>query len=536
MAVESKGAGAAGIAIITAIFAAAAAWPVPDVNEAVYLTKARHFSDPAWGSGDFFLETPAAHGVFYALFGPLTAGLPLEQAAWIGRGLGWIALAAGFWYAVVPLVRTFGGRLIAAAVFSLALRQTTMAGEWVLGGCEAKVFSWALVLAALGAVGRGRFAMGWLLAGAATALHPIVGGWSMVAVAVAGGLSRDRDRGPFKPSARTVGLVLGLVIGGGLLAALGVVPSLGLSADADAAERIAATRSYVVERLSHHLLPRTFSEPLVARHVLTIVTWWLLGRLAPAGAARLRVDRFTLAAIAISAGGWAIALLEPVAADPVFSLLRFYWFRLADVIVPFSLAANAAVILEDDAACERVLPVRPAGLRAVVVLLLCADLAAQSRHWPLPGRVGLLPRADAKVDAAAWADICDWVRRNTPADACFLTPRGAATFTWRTGRREVVSWKNSPQDVRSLVEWRRRITDCFSHDDTLTGMEQSTLALGAERLRLVADRYGAEFAIVPVDLLNAAGPDGSPPPWRPVHLNDGYAVLRLEALPATPKP
>jgi len=69
----------------------------------------------------------------------------------------------------------------------------------------------------------------------------------------------------------------------------------------------------VVERLSHHLLPRTFSEPLVARHVLTIVVWWLLGRLAPAGAARLRVDRFTLAAIAISAGGWAIALLEPVA-------------------------------------------------------------------------------------------------------------------------------------------------------------------------------------------------------------------------------
>ena len=58
---------------ILAVFAAAGAWPVPDVNETAYLTKARHFTDPAWCQGDFFLETPDAHGVFYLLMGPIAA-------------------------------------------------------------------------------------------------------------------------------------------------------------------------------------------------------------------------------------------------------------------------------------------------------------------------------------------------------------------------------------------------------------------------------------------------------------------------------
>ena len=114
----------------------------------------------------------------------------------------------------------------------------------------------------------------------------------------------------------------------------------------------------------------------------------------------------------------------------------------------------------------------------------------------------------------------------------FLTPRGAASFTWRTDRREVVSWKNSPQDARSLVEWRRRIADCFSADGKLATMDTSTVALGAERLREVADRYDADYAIVPLKTLAACRPGCTPVaadlPAEQVHANDGYAVLRLE--------
>jgi len=522
------------VAAILGLFAAAGAWPVPDVNETAYLTKARHWADPTWCRGDFFLETPDAHGIFYRLLGPLAAAVPLEQAAWIGRWLGWLALAVGFRHAAVPLLPAMWPRIVAAALFSLALRHTTAAGEWVIGGCEAKVFAWALVLTGLGEFTRGRFAWSWLGLGAATALHPIVGGWA--ALAMVASLAWETMQRPPRAVGPTLRwpVVVALVAGGGLLAATAIVPALGLSAGTDAATRAAAAKIHVVERLSHHLLPRTFADGMLARHLLAAALWWLLSRLRAdasvelrAGGrvdeeAWLRLRRFILAAIGIAAGGSLIAACEPLAPAAVYGLLRFYWFRLADVAVPFGLAVTAAAVLADDVWLRRLMPGAPALVRGAVCLLLAADLLHESRHWPLPGRT-LEARSDTKVDAAAWRDACAWVAAHTPADACVLTPRGAASLTWRTGRSEVVGWKNSPQDAASLVAWRQRFADCFSRDGSFAALERSTAALGADRMRLVADRYGATHAIVPRDLAAASLPA------EKLYENRGYAVVKLPA-------
>jgi hypothetical protein len=512
--------------ITLAIFAAAGCWPVPDVNETAYLTKARHHADPAWGRGDFFLETPDAHGVFYMLMGPLAASLSLEQAAWIGRWLGWLAVAAGFRHAVVPLLAPWWPRLLAAALFSLALRHTPAAGEWVLGGCESKVFAWALVLVAVGEIARARLPWAVLALGAATALHPLVGGWGLVALVVAVSMPAGRS---LRDASMTAGKRGGaLAISGGLLlAAAGLVPALGLSGDVDAAVRAAAARIYVVERLPHHLLVRTFADGFVARHVLAILAWWLLAATRPFApepmpAARTRAYRFIVASLVITLAGCAVSLAEPLAPAAVHGLLRYYWFRLADILVPLALAVAAAAVVSDGALLARLVPVRPAVTRWGLAALLCLDLVHESRHWPLPGRTSLVARSDGKVDAAAWRDACDWIANHAPADACVLTPRGASSLTWWTGRREVVGWKNSPQDAASLVEWRRRIVDCFSRDGGFANLERSTAALGAERMRFVADTYGATLAVVPLDL-----PAAAELPFERLHANKGYAVLRL---------
>lgn len=508
------------VALISAIFAAAGAWPVPDVNETVYLTKARHAADPSWVQGDFFLETPDAHGAFYLLMGPLAAGLPFEQAAWVGRILGWLALAVGCRHALAPVLRPGWPRIVAAAVFSLALRHTTAAGEWVIGGCEAKVFAWALVLGGLGELFPGRFASACCLLGAATAVHPLVGGWSAVAALAAGlALPRPRQTAP-------TWLQVALVVAGLGLAAAGIVPALGLSAAATTAERAEAARIYVVERLPHHLLVRSFAAGMVARHVLAVTVCWLLWRSTTPSPARSRVAAFTAAALGISLAGCVISFLEPWAPTAAHGLLRYYWFRLGDVAVPFALAVAVAAVLADDVVCRRLCGMHPTAVRLAAAAVLLLDLAAESAHWPLPGRSGLAPRSDAKVQADAWAEICGWVRDNAPSDSCFLTPRGAASFTWLTGRREVVSWKNSPQDAISLIAWRRRMVDCFSRDGGMADLERSTSALGVERMALVADRYGADHAIVPRD-----APNAETLPFPRLHANARYAVHALRASP-----
>jgi hypothetical protein len=91
----------------------------------------------------------------------------------------------------------------------------------------------------------------------------------------------------------------------------------------------------------------------------------------------------------------------------------------------------------------------------------------------------------------------------------------------------VVSWKNSPQDARSLVDWRRRIADCFSPGGTLVDMERSTAALGPDRVRLVAERYAADHVLVPLD-----SPRLAELPGELLHANGVYAVYRLATSPA----
>lgn len=495
--------------VVFLLFAAAGAWPTPDVNEAHYLTRARHDFDPSWAANDFFLDSPEAHGLFTLVIGPVAAALPLAQAAWIGRIVGWLALAAGFVHAARATLSSTASRLLAAALFSLALRHTTAAGEWMIGGCEAKVFAWAGVLWAAGEIARDRWAAAWVTLGAATAVHPLVGGWGMIALVIERFAFQRQLWMPLVPLG--VGIALALV---------GIWPAFMLSADAAPAVRVAATRIYVTERLPHHLLPRTFADGMVARHLLAVVVSWLIAKHLPENAARRRLHGFTLAALAISLVGYAIAFTEAVNADVAYGLLKFYWFRLSDGLAPLALAIGAATILAEARVLEKLFG-SVAAVRWAAVLLLAIDLGNESRHWPLPGR-DIVPRADKFMQADAWREICGWVAGNTPADACFIVPRRAGSFVWRTGRAEVVNWKNIPQAPASIIEWRQRLVDCFSPDGGIRGMETDAAALGRDHLVAMARKYAADHAIVAVDIPGLDGPG-----VERLHANDHYAVYRI---------
>ena len=157
------------VLLIFAVFFLHGAYGVPDSNEAHYLTKAKHYWDSDWAAGDVFLESADAHQVFYWTFGWLTLWLSLEQTAWVGRVATWLLLAWGWQRLSMAAVSRRWIAVLTAAVFVGLNENAHMAGEWVVGGIEAKGFAYALVFFALEQLVRGRWALPFPLVPAMTA-------------------------------------------------------------------------------------------------------------------------------------------------------------------------------------------------------------------------------------------------------------------------------------------------------------------------------------------------------------------------------
>lgn len=159
---------------------------------------------------------------------------------------------------------------------------------------------------------------------------------------------------------------------------------------------------------------------------------------------------FVIGAVLIALVGLAIgARTRPLAALPFESivrrvwLLKFYWFRLADVMVPLALAATVCGLV-----CERRwLSIRraTASFAAVYLATLC-----------FPGADGPVSALSAE-DRAAWSATCRWIRENTPPEARFRTPDSGIAFKWNAERPEFLSIKDCPQNAAGIVEWNERL-------------------------------------------------------------------------------
>jgi len=475
---------------IVAVFFIAAGSPPPDVNEAHYLGKANHYWDPSWCAGDLFLDSADAHAVFYWTFGWLTAWLSLPEVAWIGRVITWVGLAVALRRLTRTMVRQPFASVWVAICFLLLSRWGHLAGEWVVGGVEAKGFSYILVLFGLGDLVRGRWRSVWIWFGLASAFHVIVGGWSVLAAGVV--RVCDRRRNPLKRSE------MAAVLAGGLLALPGLLPAMWLSGSADPATVAEANQIYVFERLPHHLSILHMAPIRMISHGALLIAaaciWWRVRTDRVWG----RLARFAIACSCISGAGLAIDLL--LANAPVWGakLLRFYWCRLADVLLPLSVATGLAVWL----AMESARPSRRATVSWAIAIvgagLFVVSLAVEHRDDLRPGalqqsapfeRVG---RKRGLGRARQWREICAWIRQRTPADARFLTPRGQQTFKWYAQRAEVVAWKDIPQDPAGIVAWYRRMQSIYPADVVRNGLGAWT----DRQLLQIAARYKARYVLV----------------------------------------
>ena len=495
--------------LIVVVFFTIAGDPPPHVNEAHYLSRLKHYWNPQWCAGDMFLKSKDAQLVFVWTFGWVTRWLSLTATAWVGRLIAWTMLAWAWQRLSWRLVPTPLAAVLSAAVFIVLNERAHLAGEWIVGGVEAKCFAYGFVLFALAELVDRRWNRMWLLLGAATAFHPVVGGWSAMVSGVMWIWACRRGLRLRSSLPALAGFVL--------LASLGVVPALMLTWNEPAEIVAEASRIYVFERLPHHLAVLTLPANEIAwrlgRHATLLVGLWVLSRSVRESALR-NMARFAVGAALLAAIGIAIELAfwnQPLVAA---RLLRYYWFRLTDFAAPMAAALYLTALITSG--MER--------RRPWAAWLLTAAIVVTGWHLSNVARQRMLnpvPPADAQMhDFAAWVEACEWVAENTPEGALFLTPRLNHTFKWRAGRPEVVNRKDIPQDARSIVEWHRRIKDIYYTQ--IAGVEQpfdSIGILGTERVRELALKYGADYVFMDRGQLLSL---------PRVFWNEEYVVYRIE--------
>ena len=476
------------IALVFVVFFVQGAVPAPEVNEPYYLGKAIHYWNPAWAEGDFFLESEDSHTVFYFTFGWLSLWLGPTALAWTGRILTW-ALLAWAWqrlsHAVVPR-RWFS--ILSAALLVCLVERCHMAGEWLIGGVEAKGFAFVLVFFGLEALVRGRWRRTWLLLGAASAFHVLVGGWSVVAAGIAWLLSRQ-DRTPLMS-------MWPALLGGLLLSLPGLIPALLLNVSADAETVRRANLIYVYQRLYHHLDPTQIPPIFVQRFLLMAGLWVILCWATPVRASGRRLRAFVAGSITLALIGGGIGLLKAYDQELAAGLLRFYWFRTADIALPVGVAlAMASFVVWT----RYFRPVWSRWAMAAAVVVAVVQVGSHAVPLVTAAAVGAVPPADRLENFDAWYLACDWIAHSgeIPPDARFITPRMAQTFKWYTGRPEVANWKEIPQDALAIVAWWQRQKKLYAKGQCRPGdyWHASLAEIGADRLKQLAERYQADYVI-----------------------------------------
>ncbi|WP_417747932.1 DUF6798 domain-containing protein [Rosistilla oblonga] len=478
------------VSLLMLLFFVHAGDPPPGINEAHYLTKAKNYWDPAWCAGDMFVTSGKAHLMFYLTVGWLTKFTSLSATAWIGRILGWTMIAWALQRLSWSIAPVRYASLLVGLVWIVGIEQADLAGEWVIGGIEAKVFAYGFVLFAMEAMVRQRWWMVWPLLGAASAFHVLVGGWSVVAAMVA--LLATRPWTLAEVRRQAIPLVIG-----GAIAMLGVAPGMATMQGVDPADARQAASIYTYQRISHHLYPASFAPRRYIGHLLLIAV--TIGLAWP-----LRRDPvlrpllwFAVGAVSIAVAGMFVAMLPAVAPDLAASLLRYYWFRLTDSIVPLTAGLCLAAALARPQV-SRAVAIRT-GFVAVVCMLVFSSMFLDRQRAVMPDacRQSLIsfdvhrsPEYQMRI-YSDWRKVCDWVRDNTPPEAVFLSPRHQQTFKWFAERAEVVNWKDVPQDAPSLLEWKRRMAEIFPR--RLGG---ARVTIRYDQLREFRERYKTEYMIV----------------------------------------
>jgi hypothetical protein len=485
--------------VFLAVFIFLAAWgafDVPSSNLNDIFPGARQFVEPGWIKNDWYLDLPVGSRLirllYYALFGPATVVLSFPAAA--------------LW-----------GSLLVLALFAYLLQELGEVWELRLGflipalfgpkAFEAKSFAYVLSLLALVSLIRRKYARMFVLQGLAVSFHILVGSYS--AFCLLGAFLANRKE--YRSDLWTIAKRCWLFLPASAFGLYAVYARLGADKNVDFAR---AGEIYVRFRVPHHVLPSYWDRP-----------WWGLWVCVPLSAAaiaywRVKEPRYRIVLAYILASSLLFAVGLGAFHLGNTSLLRYYWFRVPDTIIPFLGILTAAALASDAVRGRRGLSRGAQALGAAVWLALVAPAVA-----PLlvPSRWPKAPEWDVQIEQKP---VLDWIRSNSRNGDVFLASPFMDPFYIIAQRAQFVSFKSIPQSEGDMLEWYDRIKAANGgRDPSADGfrareeIEANFYGLREHELRGLARKYHLDYYV---------GRTGRRLALPVVYSDPGYSVYKLD--------
>ncbi|MBN1755676.1 hypothetical protein JW877_05620 [bacterium] len=496
----------------------------PGINEFDVVVYARHFINPDWIPGDWYLNQNIAYRHTFNL---LAGGLSLVAPIWAVILMGRAFLILLFALIMNRYCREFHiPAFVILPLFTYFIaNQSLVAGEWMIGGFEAKTLAYICFLMALLLLIKKRYNWGAFLSGLALSFHILIGLYGSFCLFIAMLTVEDTRLKNLKLSRMITSGILWLLGGTGGVYAIAQYLKSTAQVNKDLAASI-----YVFFRVPHHVLPSAWNNSLwiVALAILLIILIRVFNV-----ANKRNVKMLTSAALC-SLFLFGIGILFYLAG--MHTYLRYYWFRLGDVFLPFTLMILLGIsfslmhqgrlklghrkILKNKA---------KNGLKIILIVLSgIAMLYAGVSFVKDVSEVWQNRKYNFVSIDENRAEMLLWISQNTPKNAVFLVSPTMQDFYYLAERPMFVSLKHSPQNDGDILEWYHRLNLLNGNNELPSGrnpflyrreLNRQFYQLNAEQIQRIKDDYQVAYYL---------GLSGQKLPFRTIHLNDAYRLYSIE--------
>jgi hypothetical protein len=433
-----------------------------DSSEQDVLVLAKHYIDKSYIENDWYLNLGISYRYLFNYFaGALALVLPLPLVSITGRILMYLVYA----YLIQEYARHFDLKPIYIVPFLFLYTRfpNIVAGNRILGGLDTKLFSYFFLLLAVLRFMQGRYFHTNLFLGLGISFHILVGGYAAFSLLLAFLINYRYFRGEVKRIFKHIYILL-VAAGFGLYAVFqNIIENTGV-------DKSAAGQIFVKMRVPHHTYPAYWQmyegNLWIVKLALTLLFLFAVFRVLKEKRYRV-ASGFALSSSAFFGVGLLLFWCGNV------NLLKFFWFRLPDVLLPFfSFFLAFALLSRFDSSIlaklktkipgmplSRIYAASFAVLSAVFVAVAAVDFSRSLVGISKQGQYFYIADLDPEL-----RDMLVWIRTKTDKNGLFLVNPFIDKFYIAAERPMFVSFRHSAESERDILEWHRRIQLCNNNE------------------------------------------------------------------------